>query len=117
MGTARPFPRWGTFVAARSRSPSIQKCSELKPPEHSGRPTSNLSDGSRRDCPFHSSPLRFLRQCALFATVVAHVDARYHITLYPHVNHVNRKLEGHDARWYHLIAMKICSNMGRASCY
>src|SRR5262249_38855071 len=67
------LPRWGTFVAARSRSPSIQKCSELKPPEHSERPTSNLSDGSRRDCPFHSSSLRFLRQCALFATVVAHV--------------------------------------------
>src|SRR5262249_29209465 len=35
--------------------------------------TPNLSDGSRRDCPFHSSPLGFLRQCALFATVVAHV--------------------------------------------
>jgi hypothetical protein len=31
------------------------------------------SDGSRRDCPFHSSPLGFLRHCALFATVVAQV--------------------------------------------
>ena len=39
-------------VAARSRSPSIQKCSELKPPNISGRPTSNLSDSSHRDCPF-----------------------------------------------------------------
>src|SRR5262249_20205397 len=25
---------WRPFVAARSRSPSIQKCSELKPPQH-----------------------------------------------------------------------------------
>src|SRR5215831_9768472 len=37
---------------ARDRSPSIQKCSELKPPNISERPTSNLSDSSRRDCPF-----------------------------------------------------------------
>ena len=39
-------------VAARSRSPSIQKRSELKPPNISERQTSNLSDSSRRDCPF-----------------------------------------------------------------
>src|SRR5215475_11420201 len=43
---------WRAFVAARSRSPSIQKCSELSPPNIPERPTSNLSDSSCRDCPF-----------------------------------------------------------------
>ena len=32
---ARPFVRCGAFVAARSRSPSIQKCSETKAPRTS----------------------------------------------------------------------------------
>ena len=44
-------------MAARSRCLLIRKCSELKPREHSGRPISNLADGSRRACPFLSSLL------------------------------------------------------------
>src|SRR5262249_43016165 len=54
------------------------RCKPVGPPPGEGADgrrslTSNLSDGSRRDCPFHSSPLGFLRQCALCATVLAHV--------------------------------------------
>src|SRR5262249_57667916 len=40
--------RCGAFAAARSRSPSTQKCSELKPPEHLG--TANIQ-------PFRRFPL------------------------------------------------------------
>jgi hypothetical protein len=61
--------RCGAFVAARSRSPSIQKCSELKPPEHLG--TANIQPFRQFPPrpPFLSFPLRFLRQCALSATL------------------------------------------------
>src|SRR5215471_1903227 len=40
--------RCGAFAAARSRNPSTQKCSELKPPEHLG--TANIQ-------PFRRFPL------------------------------------------------------------
>src|SRR5262249_57552680 len=61
--------RCGVFVAARSRSPSIQKCPELKPPEHLG--TANIRPFRRFPLgpPFSFFPLRFLRQCAPFATL------------------------------------------------
>jgi len=65
-----PF-RCGAFVAARSRCPSIEKCSELKPPEHLG--TANIQPFSQFPprLPLSFFPLGFLRQCALFATLVA----------------------------------------------
>jgi hypothetical protein len=59
-GMARPFAR-RAFVAARSRSPSIQKCSELKPPEHLG--TANIQPFRQflPRLPFLSSLLDFFR--------------------------------------------------------
>ena len=61
--------RCGAFVAARSRCPSIQKCSEPKPPKHLG--TANIQPFRRFPPrpPFSFFPLRFLRQCAPFATL------------------------------------------------
>src|SRR5215831_11802177 len=50
---ARPFaPCGGLRSGPQSQPIAIQKCSELSPPNVSERPTSNLSDSSRRDCPF-----------------------------------------------------------------
>src|SRR5215471_513500 len=69
---------WRPFVAARSRSPSIQKCSELRPPEHLG--TANIQPFRQFPprLPLSFFPLGFLRNCALFATLAMLMRAFVH---------------------------------------
>src|SRR5262245_29248205 len=62
--------------AARSRCPSIQKCSELKPPEHLGTANIRPFRQFRRDRPFLYFPLGLLGECAPFATLAADMGGR-----------------------------------------
>src|SRR5215831_3862984 len=67
---------WRPFVAARSRSPSIQKCSELKPP----RTSRNGQHPTFQTVPAATAlsflPLEFLQKCAPVATL-AMLDAGF----------------------------------------
>jgi hypothetical protein len=112
LGSDTAFPQRPAVGA-----PSIQQCSELKPPEHSRRPTSNSSDSSRHDCRLldfsgsvlclpHSSHAAFsiLASCRRDSSIRSHIPGPIHLqytdishitylrtTLLPHpyVNHVN----------------------------
>src|SRR5262249_52992904 len=70
----RPMAPIGLSVGLQMAE-CIAQCLNLEhePPPPCLGAVHSLLRATRRDWPFHSSPLGFLRQCALFATVVAHV--------------------------------------------
>src|SRR5262245_40804574 len=69
MSTRPACPLPSTLTCKLQAQYIVHDPPPITSPTNSARPTSNLLDGSRRDCPLSFLPLGFLQQCALFATL------------------------------------------------